>query len=226
MDITILYYTANIIPEFFANNVREQLLLASNGIPIISVSQKPIDFGENICVEDLTPSIYNIYVQIYMGANNVKTKYVVCCEDDSLYVPEHFTRRPCEDAFAYNVNRWNVDETGVFFYRHRRGMCMCIAPTQLLIDTLEVRLRKYSDPFANIPHFGEPGRYEIGLGLPPVKLEEFDTKIPCLHFNHMDGQGQRRKLRKVDKIVGDLEYWGNAKELWNRIHGNNNQPNL
>lgn len=225
MDITLLYYTANMIPEFFANNVREQLLLASDGIPIISVSQKPIDFGTEKIICAFTPSIYNIYRQILIGARRVRTRYIACCEDDSLYVPEHFEHRP-NDAFSYNVNRWNVDEGGVYFYRHRRGMCMCIVPTYLLIETLETRLKKYSDPSAIIPHFGEPGRYERGLGLPEVRLEEFETKIPCLHFNHIDSQGQRRKLRRLDKIEENLEYWGNAKELWNRIHGNNHQPNF
>ena len=218
-DLTILYYTSNIINDIFANNVRNHLLQSSGGeIPIISVSQKPIEFGDNLCVLGLTPSIYNIYVQILMGAKLIKTKYTACCEDDCLYVSQHFEHRS-PDAFAYNVNRWNVDEKGVYFYRHRRGMCMCIAPTDLLVSTIETRLAKYSDPTANIPHFGEPGRWETRLGLPEVKLEEFETKIPCLHFNHRDSQGSKRQLRTLDIIYGELDYWGSAKELWNRIHG-------
>ena len=48
-DLTLLYYTANKIPETFGQNVRNHLLsLFPEGIPIISVSHKPIDFGKNI----------------------------------------------------------------------------------------------------------------------------------------------------------------------------------
>ena len=59
----------------------------------------------------------------------------------------------------------------------------------------------------------------LALGLPFVKLEEFQTKNPCVHFNHRDSLGQRRGLRKRFDIKPHLDYWGNAKELWNKFYG-------
>ena len=47
-NITLLYYTASRIPEKFGENVRQHLLETAKGKPIVSVSQKPLEFGDNI----------------------------------------------------------------------------------------------------------------------------------------------------------------------------------
>lgn len=225
MDITILYYTANLISNYFADNVRRHLLESSGGkIPIISISQKPIDFGKNICVLGFKPSIYNIYRQILIGAKQAQTKYVACCEDDTLYVPEHFDYIPPDDSFAYNNNRWNIKKD-MFYFRTRHhptsgGMCMCMASTELMVKTLEKRFEKYPEQPASLIGFGEPGRYDHRIGLDRPKAIRFVTETPSLTFVHRKGQGGiRRVFHKVDKIEKDIPYWGNAKELWNRIHG-------
>ena len=83
--ITVLYYTANVVNEIFAKNVRRQLRAAAGDLPIVSVSQKPIDFGENICVGDIGRSHINIYRQVLIAAECAQTPYVALCEDDILY---------------------------------------------------------------------------------------------------------------------------------------------
>lgn len=96
-DLTLIYYTSNTNPEYFAGNVRNHLLQVTEGkIPIISVSQKPIDLGKNICAGEIGRSLYNLYRQVYTGALEAKTKYVALCEDDTLYNMEHFRHRPPE----------------------------------------------------------------------------------------------------------------------------------
>ena len=108
MDLTVIYYTANLISDYFADNVRKKLLEVLGDTPLISVSQKPIDFGENICVGEIGASNYNVYFQILKGAKAAKTRYVMMAEDDTLYPPEHFLQRPPVGSFAYNLNRWTV----------------------------------------------------------------------------------------------------------------------
>ena len=49
-DITAIYYTVNYISDYFAENIKKQILKVIDDMPLISVSQKPIDFGQNICV--------------------------------------------------------------------------------------------------------------------------------------------------------------------------------
>jgi len=56
---TIIYYTANREDERFEQVIRENILRVSEGLPIISVSQKPIDFGQNICVGNVGVSNQN-----------------------------------------------------------------------------------------------------------------------------------------------------------------------
>lgn len=218
MKHTIVYYTANLISDFFAENVRRHI--ASFGLPIVSVSHKPIDFGKNICIEGMPISNYTVYQQILLGAREVDTKYIICCEDDTLYNAQHFNYEPSKDTFAYNVNRWNCNPF-FYYYRHRSGMCMCIAPTELMIDTLEKRFKKYPKPIERrkFRGFGEPGRYEHDLGLPPVKMETFRTKHPTVTFNHRPSLGGKRRLLKTDIIEQSIPLWGKAYDTWTRFYG-------
>ena len=186
-------------------------------------SQKPINFGQNICIGEIGQSIYNIYKQIFIGAVRVTTSYVGMVEDDSLYNLEHFMYRP-NNAFSYNQNRLNV-HGDIFFKRQRSGMCMCIAPTDLMIKTLEERFKKY--PILpdgshlkrkNLVGFGEPGRCELKLGLPSVLMETFMTGTPTVTFSHKDGVGGIRKIMSSDVVVAEDPYWGKAADLWNCMY--------
>ncbi len=218
-DLTVLYYTANLVEEPFATNIRRNLLALCNNIPIISISHKPMDFGQNICVAGFEYSIYNIYRQILIGAEAAKTKYVLCAEDDALYNTEHFNYRPSEDTFAYNVNRWMV-HGDIFFHRNRINMSMGIAPTELMVDTLTKRFAKFPQllPREQLAGFGEPGRFENKLGLPTVKMETFVTQTPTLVFNHRPSVGGVRKLLTRDVVKDELPYWGKASEIWEKMY--------
>lgn len=217
-DLTVIYYTANRISDYFAESVRKNIRETSGGIPIISVSHKPIDFGQNICIGTHHPTGYLIYTQIMIAATFAETEFVVCCEDDSLYVEEHFTKRPSPGAFTYNVNRWNADGP-YYYYRPRAGMCMCIANRDLLLINLHQRFIKFPRPIDKIANFGEPGRKDALLGLPQPPLETFTTEIPCLTFNHYDSTGGKRRILRADKLCDTLPHWGPASELWKKIHG-------
>jgi len=221
-DLTILHYTCNRVEEPFGTNIRKHLLsVLPEGTSIISISHKPMDFGKNICIEGLKPSIYHVYKQILIGAKAATTKYVSCVEDDSLYCPEHFEHCPDDDSFDYNSNRWHINET-FYFWRPRAGMHTCIAPTALLIDTLEKRFAKYPTILdkADMRGFCEPGRREYMIGLPKVKSTMFHTSTPVLVFNHRGSLGGKRKVKATDFVVGSHEYWGPASVLWRKMYGN------
>lgn len=220
-DITIIYYTANRISEYFANNVRANIIEVSGGAPIISVSHKPIDFGKNICVGSYQPSAYRIYQQILVAAMFAETEYIVCCEDDSLYTEEHIRFKPStKETFAYNINRWNVGPLQ-YFYRARCGMCMCVAPRDALVKVLCTRFAKFPQvlPREQLVGFGEPGRKDYILGLETPPLQTFTTEIPCLTFNHRDSTGGMRKILRKDGLCETLPFWGSATELWKKVHG-------
>lgn len=221
-DITIIYYTANLVEEPFATNIRNQLLSwLPKDTPIISVSHKPMGFGMNICMPDLEVSIYNIYIQVLAGARAAETKYVMCMEDDALYNLEHFQYRPADDAFAYNRNKWMANED-CFFYRDRINMSMCVAPTKLMVDTLVQRFERFPKVMTReemgVYGFGEPGKFEDRYGLPTVKVESFRSTIPTLTFNHRPSVGGVRKITSRDKIVSTLPHWGKASDLWKGMY--------
>lgn len=246
MDLTVLYYTANRIAPAFQRAVAEHLVEAlapitdgplGQGVGVITIAQHPLslfeEFGPCLCVGDLGASAYNVYRQILVGALYADTTWVAMAEDDSLYTPEHFRFRPPDpDVFYYNRNRWVLtrrlsadgrSREGVFYWRERTQMAQCVCRRTLLIETLQERFAKYPDPLPDPVTFpmgwGEPGRYEKNLGLPPRRRAYFDTSLPNVTFNHAESIRGRRSMKASDRQVSVLLPWGNATELWNAVHG-------
>lgn len=224
-SLTLIYYTANLIPEFFMNNVQNQILKACPNTPIISVSQKPINFGTNICLGDIGQSAYNIYKQILIGVREAKTEYVACCEDDVMYPSEHFTYRCPLDSLAYDVNKWCVftwDKNPIYSQRSgRRTMTSMVGSREVLLKTLEERYAKYPTVESIPPkiyefYFGEPGRFEDHLGISKVPTIKYECSIPHVQFSTPEAFGYRHlgKRKAHGNIrVESLEHWGSAKSI-------------
>lgn len=221
-DLTLIYYTASVLEEGFAQRVRESLLLASAGRPIISVSQKPLIFGTNLCIGEIGITPYNVYKQFLMGAHAAKTEYVVCCEDDTLYSQEHFDAAPeVSDAFLYNTNRWWIESSGVFRWRDRAAMCACIVNRKFAIEVLEARFEKFPNMLPGRQAwriFGEPGRCETKLGLPKVKMIRYKGEGTVVTFNHRGSLGGKRRVADSDLLAESLPTWGIAAELWKEMY--------
>jgi hypothetical protein len=222
-DLSLVYYTANKVEDAFAERVRQHLVeVSAPGYTLISVSQKPIPgFGHNICVGDIGFSIYNVYVQLLVGAKAATTPWICCAEDDYLYHPSHFELRPPRDAFGYNHARWNLDDSGIYWWRGRATMGMCIVWRELLIDTLEERFAKFPTPLVSREEhrgWGEPGRYERNLHLTLRKMTIMDAAGPTVIFNHRPSLGGKRRKTDGDRQTRVLEPWGDGKALWARFY--------
>jgi hypothetical protein len=105
MNKGIIYYTDNRLGEPIFSVVQKQIL--RSGLPVVSVSLKPMDdFGTNT-VMDLQPGILSIYQQILMALKHSSADIVFFCEHDVLYHPSHFEFIPPYDSiFYYNTNVW------------------------------------------------------------------------------------------------------------------------
>jgi hypothetical protein len=245
-DLTLLYYTANRLSYHFAGAVRRALEAVTTA-PIVVVSQSgtpsgdlniSADFANRIeaflSVGPIAPSIAQVYRNVFLAATAAQTDYVAMCEDDSLYLAEHFAYRPPRDAFAYNENRWILSRklaadgrrrVGEYFFNPRTQLAMGICSRALLIETLKERFEKHPDPptdtnVAKNAGWGEMGRYEKNLKLTPRKLVRFKwTERPNLTINHSDSLMGRRQARPDMPSTDHLEPWGNATELWRRIVG-------
>jgi hypothetical protein len=214
-------------------------------MPIVSVSQKPIDFGDpSICVGQISQSAYNCYLQIFIGLQHVKTRYVACIEDDAIYSMEHFSHRPSDDRIvSYNANMWFLQPKSFWkkMSEHKRlssGMFGCIASTHRLLEIMKARFDKYPfepQPPADTPpdkwfhvkkrvqsNWQEPGRFDRNLGTPRVDFEYFETVQPIIILNRRGSLGGRRRYNMPDIVhVKEMEGIGNCDEVWTYYMGEN-----
>lgn len=163
--------TDNQMEEHLAKRCRELLLVAAGSIPIVSVSQKPISFGENVCVGEIGRSGLNMDRQTYAGLERIDTKWVAFAEHDCIYSPEHFAWTPPDDeSFFYNDNAWLCqyrnpkypEWDGMFSYiKRRRVQSQLICSTELLREATARKIEILGHP-AWMEHrgaraIGEPG---------------------------------------------------------------------
>lgn len=218
-DTTIIYYTANFAPVKFSEKIRAQLWKAKGDLPLISVSQKPMRFGQNICIGKVGRSHLNIYHQALLGAKEAKTKYIALAEDDVLYSPEHFKHFPHAHMFAYNMSVWAFYTWSepIFSYKDRINLSGLICERDLFIEAIEERFTKWPDDSKiAIRNWAEPGKYEVNLGVTIREHEKFFTDIPNIAFSHPTALsflnlGKRKKMGGLK--VTALPHWGTAEEV-------------
>jgi hypothetical protein len=103
----IIWYTDSRLTGPIIEESQKTILAC--GLPIVSCSLKPINFGENIVLENRVRSYPTMALQIYTALERSTAKYVFFCEHDVLYAKEHFDfTPPTDDIYYYNVNnyRW------------------------------------------------------------------------------------------------------------------------
>jgi len=188
-DLTILYTTDNSLNESIYNKCKELLLIAADGIPIISVSQKPIDLGKNICVGNIGRSEFSLNKQLLTGLIFVETKYIAFAEHDCIYSREHFHWTPPNTRFFwYNLNCWMLQYSnpkyprwdGQFSFRKKRALSQLICSTEMYRKAMFDRTEIISDPawksFKQYRMIGEPG----SCRLEKTKLLAQDKKLQHL----------------------------------------------
>lgn len=195
---TIVYYTSNCEDEAFEQKVRDRILKVSGGLPIISVSQKPIDFGHNICVGKMEHNYQNAFKQALRGCQEAKTPYVVMTESDCLY-PEkgYFDFIPTNPDVIYTYdNVWLMwDREGRSrFYKHGTT-CGSI----ILARDLYIRLLK-----DGMPNFFQPW----------IKWETF-TGEPLINIKTRQGVSFGTTLQKGVKPVKSFSQWGTVNTIKN-----------
>jgi len=173
-NLTILYITDSVLEPYLAGRCRELLEKSAMGKRIVSVSQKPLDFGDNVCVGDIGRVALSIDIQIKAGLEVVDTPYVAVAEHDCVYAPEHFDFEPPEEdreIFWYNINCWlaqyynpNWPELDGQFSKFpgRRVQSQMICWADMFRDVTDRKIKILSDPgyqkkFPVQSRVGEPG---------------------------------------------------------------------
>lgn len=192
----IIYYTANSESPEFEKRLQGVIIANSGGLPIVSCSQKPMDFGKNICVGDIGNSYDNEFKQMLVAAKESTADYIFFCEADFLYPPEYFAFEPSgEDVCRYD-NVWLVFNRSNAYYRKNYSNGAMICKRDFVVRELEYQLAN------NIPWKDwEPSTY-------------FHGDSACLSFR--TGQGLTSKGRWMSGAENKqrtLPYWGNVVEL-------------
>jgi hypothetical protein len=126
--VGIIYYTDNELDEKIMKVCQKQLLKASNGKKIVSVSLKPIDFGQNIALP-LLRGYLTMFKQILIALEVLDTDAVFFCEHDVLYHPSHLNFIPTDrNIWYYNDNNWFLRLTDGFALYNKSaslsGLCV------------------------------------------------------------------------------------------------------
>jgi hypothetical protein len=212
MDTTVIYYTSNREKPDFENKIKKSLLKTIGKTPLISVSQKPIDFGENICVGDVGTSDYNIYRQMQLGCMKAKTKYVCTAEADCLYPPTgYFDFVPPDENAAYHyMNVWILYKDSHIFKKKAFSLCAMLSNREYLLQRLDRVLRKNQQWSLKKPH---PlfHRYQ--------GWTQFTNKIPVVNIKTREGMRWFTGTEK--KQAKSLPHWGGAKKLERYLWGDN-----
>lgn len=141
----IIYYTDNKLSEPIFSTV--QKYIRKSGLPITSVSLKPLEFGTNF-VLDLSPGYITMLKQIITGLTKSTSKYVFFCEHDVLYPHSHFEfTPPRDDIFYYNAHvwRWNYPTHTAITYDRLISLSGLSVNRKFALEHYHKRLHKIQD---------------------------------------------------------------------------------
>jgi len=209
-DLTCIYYTSNREDGAFEEKIRASLLEVLGDVPLISVSQKPMDFGENICVGDVGVSNQNAHRQFQVGAQAAKTKYVCAAEADFLYPPEYFQFIPPRDDRAYRASNLYILWNRGGFHPKQTSEGATVIAREYAINMIEEELAgrgMWRDTIESIR--------ETPVTFKQSGYETFHTENPIVTFKTRKGMHYRSPHSK-DISFRELPYWGDVKNLRNK----------
>lgn len=223
MDLTIIYMTANRMPQRWVEFHRKHLLAAMDGYPVITVSMKPMDLGigETKLIQTLPYHTTSAFKEWNRAAKIAETDYVAIAEDDILYHPWHFSKfRPKLDEVAYDMSRWTLmtwRPNPWFTLIRALGGFAQICPRKLMIEALDEREQKCPD----YERPGEIGRAvkERHMGVTRRKHVEWWCHFPMVTLAHtraisstfQDVPGITRREGELKAF--DIPYWGRAETI-------------
>jgi len=115
---TIIYCSSGREDKTLEQNVRLNILKQTD-LPIVSVTQFPMDFGHNICVGDVGASGFNFFRQVQIALKNTDADIVISAESDCLYPPDYFEFTPPRLDVCYRTHQTYVMPDKRKFYFHK-----------------------------------------------------------------------------------------------------------
>jgi len=216
----LLYYTDNRCEERILQAARNQILRSCNGHKIVSVSQYPIDFGENYVLA-IERSALSMFRQILKGLSEIDTDIVFFVEHDVIYHPSHFDFTPeRDDTFYYNDNIWTMDASDgkALHYKEMKQVSGLVAHRSLLLDHYKLRVDVVErDGFTRKMGY-EPGKPIRHGGLDDYGYAYYTSEHPNVDIKHgnnitrgrfkLEEYKCREKIKDSWILSNEIPYWG------------------
>jgi hypothetical protein len=213
----VVYYTSNREEEKFESRIRRNLLATINGdAELISVSQKPLDFGTNICVGDVGTCDLNAIRQLQIGILEAKTPYITVAEADCLYPPDYFNYIPPtkKDCYRYTnvwvLHSWIGRKFGGGYRRKEFSECAQFAGRDYWLYRIEKALNGF-------PYWGLPGEPNPPLVFSRHGWKPLERSGPYLAVINMKTLNGLRKFTRTPRApeygATELPYWGKAQDM-------------
>jgi len=211
-ETTVVYYTHNQEIPSFEERIQASILEHKGDLPLISVSQKPIDFGENICVGEVGVNSLNTWRQVLIGCQAAKTKFVCLAESDTLHSSEYFSFVPERDDIHYII-------TPLYIFFVQRGKShlyynkpysdnQVIVGRDCMIDHLTILLK-------GLPEWQKEGDYEKNafIGRPDIQknIVIIEQQIGIVTFKTDQNMHRKSVFRRGG--FREIPYWGTSKQL-------------
>lgn len=219
MNKGIIWYTGNKVEPLLTRAVQKQLLKAK--LPIVSISLKPIEFGDVNVTLPLEYAIPTMFKQILAGIEASSADLIFMCEDDVIYHPSHFEFTPPEGSteFWYNENSWKVrlpDGQALFYICKQTGFCC--APRQVMLEHYHNRVNRVAaEGFRRYNGF-EPGTHRIPRGYCNFGAKEWMSPAPNLDIRHAHNltwsRWKKRQFRREPQqwqMADEVPGWGVTK---------------
>jgi len=211
-DCTIIYCSSNCEKPAFEQRVRDNILKNCGGLPIICVSQKPIEgFGKNIVVgDDIGVSGFNFFRQVQIGLREATTRFVISTEADCLYPPDYFQFTPPNDNICYrDSNLYVMPDARDYFFLKKEGATHAQIVGRLYY--LE-RLNKL---------FTDASQWSVGeFNFPKERwhkediferIEYYHTENPVVQIK--THRGMRYYTHSDRTPILEIPYWGLGKKV-------------
>ena len=232
----IVYYTDNQLDPAIMEACQAQL--KKSGLPIVSVSLEPLDFGKNIVLDEQRGYL-TMFKQILAGLEALDTDIVFFSEHDDLYAVNHFDfTPPKKDLFYYNNNLWKVRaDTGEALHHKSNHTSQLCAYRPLLLAHYRTRVKRTEqrlDELGDTKEFRrwirrqgfEPGTHNRKERVDDYKYEIWISKIPNIDIRHgknltrtrwekeqFRNQRFTKDWKKSDRVPG----WGVTKDRFGEM---------
>ncbi len=215
-DSTVIYYSSCKESSAFESKIIKSLKDNCGDLPIISVTQKPLDLGTNICVGEVGASGFNMFRQVQIACEQAKTKFVISAEADCLYPPEYFQFEPySEDRVCRNTNLYIMGHRRDYFYHKTEGS------TFSQITGREHYLKVLEEMFCGCPKWdAEDKNFPKGRHKYqdlPCSIQYFKTENPCVSFK--TGKGMRHYTHSERVPIYSIPFWGDGQLIARRFYG-------